>query len=63
MLCEMNFCAAQGRAVAAGVVRRSKGGCEMSDYFIGPQVLTLAIPLGFFLLVCFWLFFQRERTR
>ena len=37
--------------------------CEMSDYFIGPQVLTLAIPLGFFLLVCFWLFFQRERTR
>ena len=35
----------------------------MSDYFIGPQVMTLAIPLGFFLLVCFWGFFQRGRPR
>gem|GEM_PF-1172995 len=36
---------------------------HVSDYFLGPQVLTLAIPLGFFLLVCFWGFFQRNRAR
>lgn len=39
------------------------GGKDVSDYYIGPQVLTLLIPLGFFLLVCFWGFFQRQRTR
>ena len=35
----------------------------MNHYFLGPQVLTLAIPLGFFVLVCFWGFFQRKRFR
>jgi hypothetical protein len=28
----------------------------------GPQSLTLAIPLGFFLLVVLWGFFQRRPT-
>jgi len=35
----------------------------VSEYFLGPQVMTLAIPLGFFLLVCFWGFFQRGPSR
>jgi hypothetical protein len=34
-----------------------------SDYFIGPQVLTFAIPLGTLVLVVFWAFFQRHSTR
>jgi hypothetical protein len=33
------------------------------NYFYGPQVLTLAIPLGFFLVVCLWGFFQRRPVR
>jgi hypothetical protein len=36
---------------------------KVTEYFLGPQVLTLGIPLGFFLLVCFWGFFQRNRVR
>jgi hypothetical protein len=36
---------------------------QVANYFLGPQVMTLAIPLGFFLLVCFWGFFQRHPTR
>jgi hypothetical protein len=34
-----------------------------SDSFIGGQVLTLAIPLGTFLVVCLWGFFQRRTHR
>lgn len=29
----------------------------------GYQSLTLAIPLGFFIVVIIWGFFQRQRTR
>jgi hypothetical protein len=34
-----------------------------TDTFIGGQVLTLAIPLGTFFLVCIWGFFQRRSHR
>jgi hypothetical protein len=30
---------------------------------LGAQVLTLAIPLGTFLVVCLWGFFQRRPQR
>jgi len=32
----------------------------VGDPWIGPQVLTLAIPLGTLFLVCIWAFFQRD---
>jgi hypothetical protein len=34
-----------------------------ADTFIGPQVQTLAIPLGVFLLVILWGFFQWRQVR
>jgi hypothetical protein len=34
-----------------------------ADPFIGPQVLTLAIPLGSFLAGLLWLFFVRRPNR
>ena len=34
-----------------------------TDAFIGPQVLTLAIPLGTLFLVIIWGFFQRRSNR
>jgi hypothetical protein len=34
-----------------------------TDSFIGPQVLTLAIPLGTFFAVMLWAFFQRRTDR
>jgi hypothetical protein len=34
-----------------------------SDTFIGPEVLTVAIPLGTLFLVCLWGFFQRRTHR
>jgi hypothetical protein len=34
-----------------------------TDMSIGPQVLTVAIPLGTFFAVMIWLFFQRRTTR
>jgi len=34
-----------------------------TDTFIGPQVLTLAIPLGTFFAVLLWAFFQRRTNR
>jgi hypothetical protein len=34
-----------------------------SDIFIGPQVLTVAIPLGTLFLVMLWGFFQRRTNR
>jgi hypothetical protein len=34
-----------------------------ADSFIGPQVLTLAIPLGTFFAVVLWGFFQRRTDR
>lgn len=33
------------------------------NYFFGAQVLTLAIPLGFFIFVLVLAFFQRRPTR
>jgi hypothetical protein len=35
----------------------------MTTDWYATQTLTLAIPLGFFLLVCFWGFFQRRPSR
>jgi hypothetical protein len=34
-----------------------------TDTFIGPQVLTLAIPLGTLFVVMLWGFFQRRTHR
>ncbi len=34
-----------------------------TDEFIGPQVLTLAIPLGTLFVVLLWGFFQRRTHR
>jgi hypothetical protein len=34
-----------------------------TDMFIGPQVLTVAIPLGTLFLVMLWGFFQRPNRR
>ncbi len=34
-----------------------------TDTFIGPQVLTLAIPLGTLFVVLLWGFFQRRTDR
>jgi hypothetical protein len=34
-----------------------------SDSFIGPEVLTVAIPLGTLFLVLLWGFFQRRSDR
>ncbi len=34
-----------------------------TDEFIGPQVLTLAIPLGTLFVVLLWGFFQRRSHR
>lgn len=34
-----------------------------SDAYIGPEVLTVAIPLGTLLLVILWGFFQRRTNR
>ena len=34
-----------------------------ADTYLGGQALTLAIPLGVFLLICFWGFFQRRSSR
>ena len=34
-----------------------------TDAFIGPQVLTLAIPLGTLFVVLLWGFFQRRTNR
>lgn len=33
------------------------------DAWIGPEVLTFAIPLGTLFLVLLWAFFQRHSTR
>jgi len=34
-----------------------------SDIFIGPEILTVAIPLGTLFLVILWGFFQRRTNR
>ena len=34
-----------------------------SDIYIGPEVLTVAIPLGTLFLVMLWGFFQRRTNR
>jgi hypothetical protein len=34
-----------------------------TDSFIGPEVLTVAIPLGTFFLVLLWGFFQRGANK
>jgi hypothetical protein len=34
-----------------------------TDSFIGPEVLTVAIPLGTFVVVLLWGFFQRRTNR
>jgi hypothetical protein len=34
-----------------------------TDTFIGPQVLTIAVPLGTFFAVLLWGFFQRRSHR
>jgi hypothetical protein len=34
-----------------------------TDIYIGPQVLTVAIPLGTLFLVMLWGFFQRRTDR
>ncbi len=34
-----------------------------TDSYIGPQVLTLVIPLGTLFAVCLWGFFQRGPSR
>jgi hypothetical protein len=34
-----------------------------TDMFIGPQALTIAIPLGTLFLVLLWGFFQRRTNR
>jgi hypothetical protein len=34
-----------------------------TDSFIGPEVLTVAIPLGSFIVVLLWGFFQRRTNR
>ena len=44
----------------------SEVGLPMSiatDSYIGPEVLTVAIPLGSLLLVMLWGFFQRRTNR
>ncbi len=54
------------RSHEATVTKHSEVGRPMSlgtDAFIGPQVLTLAIPLGTLFLVCIWGFFQRRSNR
>jgi hypothetical protein len=34
-----------------------------TDSYIGPEVLTVAIPLGSFVVVLLWGFFQRRTNR
>ncbi len=34
-----------------------------TDPYIVGQILTLAIPLGSFIVGCIWLFFQRRNSR
>jgi hypothetical protein len=49
-----------------GLPRAAAKGGHMpagTDSFIGPQVLTFAIPVGTLALVCLWGFFQRRSTR
>ena len=36
---------------------------EAASSAYGTQSLTLAIPLGFFIVACVWAFFQRHPTK
>ncbi len=36
---------------------------KAGDPYFGAQVLTLVVPLGTFIIVCIWGYFQRQSSR